>query len=158
MIFLKTLKYLLIVLLLFTAACNSGTIFNKTVAIPQNNWNMDRIVRIPVPVHDSISPFAIYVKIKHNEMYRNANLWLFINTHSPNGYMQRDTLNCILADKTGKWYGNGFGNSWELEFPFKKGIRFPKTGTYTFEIEHGMRNKVITDISEIGLSIKKMGK
>ena len=69
--------------------------------------------------------------------------------------MSNDTLECILADEKGKWLGNGLGDIYDNQILFKKNVRFPLAGKYTFEIQHGMRADIVPLIMDVGLRIAK---
>ena len=78
----------------------------------------------------------------------------------PKGALKKDTLECILAQKDGKWLGSGLGDIWDIQCQFKS-YRFLKQGMYTFEIEQAMRHgdlakiEQLPGIMEIGLRIEK---
>jgi gliding motility-associated lipoprotein GldH len=38
---------------------------------------------------------------------------------------------------------------------FKENVRFPNSGTYVFEFEHGMRTGSLTAIIDLGISLEK---
>ena len=49
---------------------------------------------------------SVYVTIRHNNDYRYCNLWLFVDYVYPDT-VTTDTVECMLSDKFGKWYGSG---------------------------------------------------
>lgn len=69
--------------------------------------------------------------------------------------MERDTMECILANADGKWLGNGLGDIWDNKFLFKKNIKFQKPGTYEFVFNQAMRVDSLPMIIDAGLSIEK---
>jgi gliding motility-associated lipoprotein GldH len=69
--------------------------------------------------------------------------------------MSNDTLDCILADEKGKWLGSGIGDIYDNQIPFKRNVRFPLPGTYSFEIQQGTRKDDIPLIMDVGLRIEK---
>ena len=90
------------------------------------------------------------------EITVNANLWLFITTETPNGQLHADTIECILADKSGRWYGNSSaGNIRDHRIMFKRNFRFSKYGDYKLKVDQAMREKQIEGITDIGIRIEK---
>jgi gliding motility-associated lipoprotein GldH len=69
--------------------------------------------------------------------------------------LSKDTLECELADYSGKWYGKGIGSVKFNRFMFRKGMRFRASGKYVFELEQAMRVRDLTGIRDIGLRVEK---
>lgn len=70
--------------------------------------------------------------------------------------MAIDTAQMILADPKGRWLGKGIGDLYDYQFRFKSGKIFPEKGKYELLIEQAMRDQVLPDITDIGITIKKM--
>jgi gliding motility-associated lipoprotein GldH len=69
--------------------------------------------------------------------------------------MSKDTVECQLADETGKWLGEGSGDIWDNQILFKKRTRFPLPGKYTFSYQHAMWLENMPCVMEIGMRIEK---
>ncbi|MBQ0152954.1 MAG: gliding motility lipoprotein GldH, partial [Chryseobacterium sp.] len=67
---------------------------------------------------------------------------------------QIDTLNYILAKPSGEWLGTGFGETKETLFQYKLNYKFPKEGTYEVDVQHAMRNDILTGIEDIGIKVE----
>jgi gliding motility-associated lipoprotein GldH len=153
--FLKT--SLLLLAVLFFAACDSKRVFEQNTEIPNNVWNVKNVVKFDVDVNDIKTPTNFYVNVRNADGFPYSNLYLYIKTTMPNGQISNDTLECVLADETGKWLGNGMGDIYDNQIPFKRNVRFPVTGKYTFEMQHGMRVEDLPLIMDVGLRIEKAG-
>jgi gliding motility-associated lipoprotein GldH len=137
-------------------SCNNNVVYKESIKIPDNVWDMNNIAQFK-PTIDSINtPYNVYLNIRHANMYPSQNLWLFISTTTPTGATQVDTFECILADDKGKWFGDGAGDIWDVEIPYKQNIAFPIAGEYNIKIQHGMRLENLPLIMEIGISIEKI--
>ena len=84
------------------------------------------------------------------------NLHLIITTTSPNESKLEERFECYLADERGKWTGSGWGDIYDNQFIYKRNIRFPVTGVYTFEYIQAMRTDKLEQIADIGLRIEKV--
>lgn len=151
-VFLQTL---FIFSVLFLASCDKNRVFEDNKDIPDGVWSRNNKVSFQVNIIDSITPHNIFVNIRNSGSYPYRNIYLFITTTSK-GITVKDTFECILADEKGKWYGNGLGDIWDNQLLFKKNIRFPHTGLYTFEYEQAMRNDDLPMIMDVGLRIEKV--
>ena len=138
------------------AACDPNLVYEQNIELNNLTWHKDSIITINANVEDTISAHNIYVNIRNTSKYEKQNLFLFITTTSPNGTVLKDTLECYLADKRGKWTGSGWGDLFDNQFLYKKNIRFPISGTYKFEYVQGMRVNELKHISDIGLRIEKV--
>jgi gliding motility-associated lipoprotein GldH len=145
----------LLLCVLFFSSCDNKRVFEQNQAIPENGWAESNIVKYNVDIKDPSTPTNFYINVRNADGYPYNNLFLFIKTTFPNGKMSNDTLECVLADEKGKWLGSGVGDLYDNQIPFKKNVRFPLAGIYTFEIEQGMRSENIPLIMDVGLRIEK---
>ena len=140
---------------LFLHSCGPEPLFDHTKKIPGGVWKEDELIRFEVPVNDTIHIYKFFLNLRHSTDYRYANVFFFINTTFPDGRSARDTVECILADKSGKWLGNGITNIRDIQVMLRRGLRFPLEGTYTFELEQAMREPELHGIKDIGFRIIK---
>jgi len=85
-----------------------------------------------------------------------SNLYLFVTIKGPDGNKQRDTVNCMLADKRGQWLGKGIGDLWDLKIPYIGDFKFAQEGKYTVSFEQAMRVKNgLKGITDVGLRVEK---
>ncbi len=151
---IKQLVFFLFASILFFS-CDRARIFEKNQDIPETGWKADNVLKFDVDIKDPATPTNFYINVRNADGYPYGNIFLFIKTKFPNGKMSDDTLECILADEKGKWLGNGLGDIYDNQILFKKNVRFPIAGKYTFEIQHAMRSDVIPLIMDVGLRIAK---
>ena len=155
------IKYCLISLVLFSLlSCDTNRLYEKNISIENTIWELSQKPFFEYNNTDTISKVNLKVNIRHSSSYPFSNLWLFINTIDPLGALKTDTLECILAQKDGKWLGSGLGDVWDIQCQFKS-YRLFKQGMYTFEIEQAMRHgdlakiEQLPGIMEIGFRIEK---
>lgn len=141
--------------LLFFISCDPNQVYEQNLELADYTWNKDSIQVFQVDIQDTINPHNVYVNVRNTSQYSMQNLFLFIHTTAPNGVELKDTFECYLADERGKWTGSGWGDIYDNQFIYKKNIRFPVSGTYTFEYIQAMRTDNLKYISDIGLRIEK---
>lgn len=148
--------YLLIcaaALLLF--GCDKNQVFEKNQKIPDYNWDQNNALTFLVNITDTLSYHTIYLNVRNAGNYRFSNLFLFINTRLPQGQLQRDTAECILATSDGKWLGEGLGDIYDNRILFKDRVRFPQVGEYRFDLIQAMRVNPLQGIMDAGIRIEK---
>ncbi len=147
--------FLLILFLLLSLGCNRNTVFTDTVSVPGKKWALDNVTVFTPEITDTSSFNNIFFNMRTGSSYPFRNLYLFVTTSSPTGKTICDTLQYMLADEKGNWYGKGLGDIHELKLPFKSGVYFPVKGKYTFRIRHGMRVENLNGVYDFGLRIEK---
>ena len=99
----KTIVVFGFFLLLIT--CKNNILYEEDNEIKGSNWNVDSIISFDFNILDTTTIFYSTLKIRHTTSYPYQNLFVFIHTTLPNEERQTDTVECILADKIGKWNG-----------------------------------------------------
>lgn len=135
-------------------SCQRGFLFESVISLPTEGWTAKEFVSFEVLVDDTIQEYSINLSLRNDGRYAYSNLFLFINTYAPTGAQIRDTIECMLADKSGKWLGKGLGGQYSHNIPYKYKVQFPFKGIYRFEIEQGMRSDPLLHITDVGISIK----
>ena len=137
------------------SSCNSYEVYEDYVEIPSTGWHKDSLAVFNIPVSDTLQNHNLILNVRNDVEYEYSNLWLFIEIHQPGGKTAKDTFEVALADATGKWLGDGFGGIKNKQAVFRTGIYFPVSGEYTVNIQHGMREEILTGITDIGFKVKK---
>ena len=157
------MNQLLKLLLLFTLivgliSCDNNRIFEDNTPIENNTWKVNKPVVYTVEIEDTLTPCNFYLNVRHGDAYDFSNLFIFLKTQFPNGKMAKDTVELLLQTPEGKWTGKGLGDICDNQIMFKKGLRFPLKGKYTFSIEQAMRMAELPHVMEIGMRIVKSKK
>ncbi len=143
-------------LLICILGCEEGLVFEDGLKINDAKWDRaDRAV-FKFDIEDTAAVYDLYLNFRHGSDYPYQNIYLFTRTESPSSQLAIDTAQMLLADNKGRWMGKGIGDIFDYEFKFKQGRLFPEAGEYTFEIEQAMRDKTLPNITDIGISIKKV--
>lgn len=137
------------------SSCDPDRVFEKNKELPDYIWNANEKVSFDVNISDTLSLHNFYVNVRNADNYPFSNLYLFITTRFPDGKIARDTLECTLANDRGQWLGDGMGDIWDNQIPYKKNVRFPLRGTYTISLEQAMRVNQLPQIMDVGIRIEK---
>jgi len=116
---------------------------------------MNKPLVFDVPVKDTVNKYNIFFTVRNADSYDFNNLYLFIDINSPMKIIERDTMECILADPSGKWMGEGLGDIWDNKILFKRNVKFRRPGIYEFTITQAMRTDSLSMIMDAGISIEK---
>jgi len=141
----------------FLISCDSNKVFDQYIEVENANWKKENVAKFSVNIEDTTSAHNLYINIRNKGDYAFSNLYLFVKIEGPDGNFSIDTVNCTLADKSGKWLGKGIGDLFDYNVPYIGGFKFAKSGTYNFSLEQAMRvENGLEGISDVGLRIEKL--
>lgn len=143
-----------LVLLLWLCACHNNTAYEQYQSISPTAWDMNQPAQFEVVMEDTIGRYDVILHIRNTDSYPYQNIWLFTHSMAPDSTVAIDTLACYLADNQGKWINKSIISEHDMPLLYMRNIRFPKQGTYTFDIAHGMRDSLLQGISRIGLTVE----
>ncbi len=151
----RAVYFFVFLLIAIATGCDKNRVYEKNLRIPDAEWVNTNVPYFNVAINDTSDAQNIYVNIRNSGKYRYSNLYLFITTKAPNGNILKDTMDIILADNRGRWLGQGLGDIYFNQVLYKKNIRFPYRGIYTFQIEQAMREDTLHNILDVGLRVEK---
>lgn len=142
--------YALLIAFTMLSACSDKPQYSAFRHLNADGWAYGDTVEMSFPTSDSVMTGTLCVALRHNNDYRFANLWLEIIVPLPGGGVRRDTVNVPMADKFGRWYGGGFGTSFQLTDTVAS--RLTIDARRALGVRHIMRLDTLTDIELIGLT------
>jgi gliding motility-associated lipoprotein GldH len=141
------------------AGCADHVVHQADVAIPNGVWDRSFKPEFSFEITDTISHHDIFLDIRHTGEYPYSDLFLFIDMEGPGGRQLRDTVECRLADPTGRWYGRGtgfiFADRFQAHVLYRLRNRFPTSGRYNIRLEQAMRTEQLPGIIDVGVSIER---
>ncbi len=153
---MRTCLFTCLALMLSLCSCNFNVKYQSNNDIENDSWNISNVLTHNVEITDSMEVYNMFISVRNTVDYKYENLFMFVTTKFPNGKMAKDTLECILADKMGKWYGKGNGKYKDSKILFMPKVRFPQNGKYVIEIQQAMREEPLVGISNIGIILEKV--
>ncbi len=151
----RNLSLILITASLF-CSCDERQVFERQESFPNQHWNSSDLIKFDALISDTISSHNIIFNIRHTGDYPFQNLFLFVETHNPAGNLVKDTLEIFFANDEGRWVGSGSGSLYSHEFYYKRNVRFPISGMYSFTVEQAMRKEKLEGINNLGVRIERL--
>ncbi|MCC6600064.1 MAG: gliding motility lipoprotein GldH [Crocinitomicaceae bacterium] len=149
----KMTALLIVSMLFFLASCDHNVVFEKNEKIEKGVWKAANPFTMEFDVSDTVRLHNFYINLRNGEEYPFSNIFLFVAMEFPNGKKSVDTLECPLADPTGRWYGSGLGDLYDSRILFKERKQFPLAGHYKVEIAQAMRTEELKGIYDIGFRV-----
>jgi gliding motility-associated lipoprotein GldH len=147
---------------MFLAGCSEPPVFQADVPVPEGSWDRGFKPTFSFEVADTVNKHDVFLDVRHTGEYPFSDLFLFVDLSGPGGRTARDTVECLLADPSGQWFGKGvgfiFADRYQAKVLYKLGNRFPAAGRYTITLEQAMRSEKLQGMLDIGISIERSGK
>jgi len=153
--FKKYKHYYFLFLVLLMASCNTGVFYDQNNEVDPDGWEQDKTEKFTVDIQDTLTAYDFYLNLRHTTDYKYSNIYFFITTEFPDGRMARDTIECMLADNKGKWYGKGSGKIKDNRILVRRNVLFGFPGKYTFSFEQAMRERRLKGVTDIGIRFEE---
>jgi gliding motility-associated lipoprotein GldH len=138
------------------AACtDKNAVIDQNTEIVNNNWDYTNKVKYTVKVDDAALSYNLYFNLRVTADYKYSNMFVLIHQTGPDKKTSVTRFEFKLASKDGEWLGDGSGNIYSYQIPFRTNYKFPATGFYTFQIEQNMRDNPLREVSDVGLRVEK---
>ena len=146
----------LLTLLLVGFSCNRvNNIYFKYEHIPGEGWSMNNELRYYPEIADPEKRYDISIELRHNNDYPYQNIYFFVSMLQNDSIIGTDTLQYLLADETGRWFGRGSNALFQQTLSYKKEYLFPDTGTYQIVVRQAMRDNLLQGVEDVGIRIEK---
>ncbi len=151
----KVKAYLALVFAIILASCGNNSIVEEKFTLEDGSWPINKAYFCNFNIVDTVNPHNFFLNVRNTASYPYSNLYVFVSTTLPNGKVAIDTVECVLADPSGRWTGSGLGDVLDNHVLFRYNKRFPMSGTYKMSLQHAMRDSVVPAILNLGISIEK---
>lgn len=155
---MTTRNSLLLLLFIAFSACRNETKYHSFQYIKNKDWNKSDTLIYNIPVTASKGIYRLQIEIRHTDNYKYKNLWLEMsNNLKDSTRFVKDSIQLKLADKSGRWYGDGIGGLYQFDTLFTKRIIVSQTANnHSLRITHIMRDNSLPGIRDIGIRLDKI--
>ena len=146
---------LLLIAITFGSCTDKNAIIDENIEIANHNWIYGNLVKFDVKIDDPAIAYNLYFNLRVTADYKYSNMFVLMHQTNPDKKTSIIRYEFKLANSDGEWLGDGTGNIYTYQIPFRKNYKFPAKGTYTFEFEQNMRDNPLHEISDVGLRVEK---
>ena len=149
------------VVLLFCAlpaallSCKQVELYEKNTPIPNYEWSSGYAATGTFRITDTVSPYNIYIVLRHTDAYNYNNIWMNIGLQAPGDSLRYQKVDLSLGNDATGWDGTGMNDIWEVRKPLALNNRFIKMGEYRFSILQIMREDPLKNVMSAGLRVEK---
>lgn len=150
--------------LLFLASCSLSLVscipaidvFEKDIAIPQQQWQSSFKPEIIFKVTDTASSYNIYMVVRHTDAYNYNNIWIKAVVQQPGDSVRSQRFNLALATNEKGWMGSAMDDIYEHRVLVQPQTKFKKIGDYHFTLEQIMREDPLKHVLDVGVRVEKV--
>ena len=139
----------------WSGCTDPNAVVDKNTEVVNNNWTYTNKIKFEVKIDDASVPYNLYFNLRVTADYKYSNMFVLITEVNPDKKSASTRYEVKLANPDGEWLGEGSGNLYSYQTPFKTNYKFPARGTYTFLIEQNMRDNPLKEVSDVGLRVEK---
>lgn len=136
-------------------ACSNAVVYQEDRPVPDEGWSRSWQPEFSFEIADTTARHDVYIDLRHTGDYAFSDLYLFVTVGGPGLPVVVDTVECRLADPSGRWFGKGRGYIRGLRVLYKVGKRFPRAGRYSIRLEQAMRVEPLEQVLDVGISVEK---
>ena len=140
---------------LFFNSCGKQPFYEKVYSFENKEWNQQVKPSFTVDIKDINQEYNFIVTLRTTTDYKYSNLWIFMNTETPNGEKAREPFQIPITFPDGSWVGTKTGTIVEHPLRFNK-RKMPIAGKYTFVLEQGITESDIDEVLDIGFRVEKV--
>lgn len=150
-----------IVLLLFAAfvisSCTETPTYEKSYAFDNKEWAQNVKPSFTINIKDIEKEYDFILTLRTTTDYKYSNLWIYLNTTTPDGKKSREPFEIKTTNPDGSWIGKKTGTIVEHSLYFKR-RKLPAKGKYVFVIEQGITDSKVNQVLDLGLQVLEVKK
>jgi gliding motility-associated lipoprotein GldH len=153
----KTFLFLILYASFLISCLPSIDVFEKNVAIPQQQWQSSFKPEITFTVTDTASSYNVYLVVRHTDAYNYNNIWIKATVQQPgDATVHSQRFNLELATNEKGWMGSAMDDIYEHRVLVQPETKFKKPGGYHFTLEQIMREEPLQHVLDVGLRVEKV--
>lgn len=141
--------------LLFGCQMDQQRVYEHYKSLKDYRWAYQDTLGYKVDIKDTSSRYRLAIQLRNKVNYPYRNIWVLVQHHSPSGKVSSMKAEFQLAEKSGKWKGQGLGDLYDHRFPLQQNIKLKEKGQHRFQLVHLMRRDTLPGIMNVGLQISK---
>ncbi len=136
-------------------ACQEQPFFQQSYSFKNNTWARKNSPSFKVEIKDTSKAYNFILTLRNATSYEYSNVWIYLNSKSPNKEFAREPFELKITDEKGRWLGKKTGSIVENRLVFRN-RKLSKPGIYTFVFEQGITKKVLYNVLDLGLEIEEV--
>ena len=137
------------------SSCNSDRLYKNYIKFPNFIWSQNNRVSIKIDVEEPVKKADVVLGLRYNDQFPFQDFTLEIRMISPDKESKTTKHTLLIRKPDESHLGECSGQICDLEKIVMKDVSFSNVGSYEFEVEHLMPDKLIPLVMDIGIMIDK---
>jgi gliding motility-associated lipoprotein GldH len=133
-------------------SCDETLTYEKSYSFENKEWNQNVKPSFTIDIKDADKEYDFVLTLRTTTEYKYSNLWVYLNTTTPDGKKVREPFEIKTTNPDGTWIGKKTGTIVEHAIYFKR-RKFPSKGKYVFVIEQGITDSKVDEVLDVGLQL-----
>lgn len=149
-----TMPLIMAILVFGIAGCRQTALYERLKNVPNAAWQRSFVPTFDFNISDTTKLYRLYVVIRHTNSYPYRNMWLKIGVQYPQDVIKEQQFELPLA-ASDHWLGIGMDDIYERRaLLLPKPVKFTKTGTIHFTMQHTMRLDPLPQVMQVGIRVE----
>lgn len=149
---MRNLIFISVACIYVLSSCSDAAVFEKSFSFANEKWDQRVKPTFVIPIQDTSKMYDFTLTVRSTTDYKYSNLWVFMNTKTPNGEVAREPFEIKTTYPDGTWIGKKTGTIVEHILHFKR-RKLPQKGNYIFKLEQGITKNVVDEVLDISLIV-----
>ena len=146
----------IVFVLTFINACQTKQLYEQNTIYPNHSWASKQVNEYSFTITDTSAAYNVFFVIRHHNAYHYKNIFIQLNTTSPDNTITKQSADLNLADDAKGWLGVGMDDIYDQRIPVNTTpVRFKK-GLYKFALSHTMREDPLENVLSTGIRVEKV--
>jgi gliding motility-associated lipoprotein GldH len=138
-------------------SCSETPTYEKSYAFDNKEWAQNVKPSFTIDIQDIEKEYDFIITLRTTTDYKYSNLWIYLNTTTPDGKKAREPFEIKTTNPDGSWIGKKTGTIVEHSLYFKR-RKLPLKGRYVFVLEQGITDSKVDQVLDIGLQVLEVKK
>ncbi len=138
-------------------SCNKNRIYHEVYTFKDYKWLKNTPIIFEPEINKEFvkKPLKAYLTIRYIQGFPYKFLHLKVLLTDPNGKIQYQDISIPIISDDLKYYGEGAGDYWDLDYVVDDALILELEGKYKIEIKSAMDENPVNFLGEIGITIEK---
>lgn len=147
-------SFLFFLLIFIFVSCEKGVFYSEVRSFKNSEWKAKDKKSFDVVITDTSAYYDIVFFMRVGTDFDYNNAWVYLHTTMPDKMKYKEAQQFFVSNEKGEWLGKKSGSLVEAEMAFTN-RKFGQAGKYHFVLEQASTQKVLNQVSDVGLKITK---
>ena len=116
------IKGVFIIVMIIVTGCTGSALYEKSFDFENKEWAQNVKPSFTVDIKDTTTAYNFIITLRTTTEYKFSNLWIYLNTATPDGQKVREPYEMKITNPDGSWAGKKTGTIVEKSIYFKNSV------------------------------------